>query len=197
MPSFINGPASPLALLLEANQTSRPALYWVSGSKGSGKTRWCESAVALAGERSWTISGLLSPAVRQNGKKTGIDLMDVSSGERRQLASRAGWGAREAGDLSSDTFLAGEWRFYADTLAWGNRILGQAISAEFLVIDELGPLELCLGRGLRAGLARIDGRQYRLACVTIRPSLLRFAQERWPWGRILAIDDALLVSEDG
>jgi len=35
-----------------------------------------------------SVAGILSPAVVENGIKTGIDVLDVSSNEKRHLAAR-------------------------------------------------------------------------------------------------------------
>jgi hypothetical protein len=43
------------------------------------------------------------------------------------------------------------------------------------------------GAGKTAGLALLDSRRYRLACIVVRPSLLHLAQARWPWSETMQI----------
>jgi nucleoside-triphosphatase len=161
----------------------QPALVVVTGESGAGKTRWCQQLAELAAARGWKAAGLLSPAVFENGLKTGIDLLDLSSGERRRLAARRDPAAPQ-GDFDTR-----HWSLDAETLAWGNRALEHAGPCDLLIVDELGPLELVGGAGLQAGLELLDARRYRLACAVVRPSLLAAAQGRWPHSQVVSLDD--------
>ncbi|MGB4675600.1 MAG: nucleoside-triphosphatase, partial [Aggregatilineales bacterium] len=78
-------PADLLARLL-AEPPPRVAL--VTGDSGAGKTTWCRSLVEAARQRGLRVAGLLSPPVFEQGVKTGIDLLDLTTGERRRLAAR-------------------------------------------------------------------------------------------------------------
>lgn len=187
MPLHTSTPAPPLAFLSEAYNTRAPSLFIVTGPSGSGKTKWCQSAVDYARQRHWPVAGLLAPPVMESGQKIGIDLLDLSSGQGRRLATLKG------AALNNDDFLrgdvsTGDWNFSPETLAWGNSILKKTTRADFVIVDELGPLEFRQRQGLQAGLELLDAWRYRLACVTIRPTLVGAARMRWPWARLVILD---------
>jgi nucleoside-triphosphatase THEP1 len=178
-------PASPLAFLLEAYQTHAPSLFLVTGPSGAGKTRWCRAVIDAAEAQQWAIAGLLSPAVLDGGKKVGIDLLDVRGGERRPLATRL---AQRDGDGEMG-IVTGRWSFNATTIAWGNQVLRAITARDLLIVDELGPLELRQQQGFQVALSLLDAWRYRLACVTIRPSLVGAARMRWPWSRLVVVGE--------
>jgi hypothetical protein len=46
-------------------------------------------------------------------------------------------------------------------------------------------LEFLKGKGLTAGLARIDSGRYKVACVVVRSSLLPKALQRWQAAKVI------------
>jgi len=154
-------------------------LALLTGGRGAGKSRWCEALARAGRGAGLAVAGLLSPPVLAGGEKTGIDLLDVASGERRRLAERA------RPDLPGTAGLG--WRFDPEALSFGNALLARAGTCDLLLVDELGPLEFGRGNGLTAAFALLDERHYRLAVVVVRPALVVAAQARWP--------DAALVWE--
>lgn len=148
------------------------SLALLTGGRGAGKTRWCEAFARAGREVGLAVSGLVSPAVLARGEKTGIDLLDVASGQRRRLAERA------RADLPGTEGLG--WRFDPETLALGNALLARIATCDLLLVDELGPLEFGRGSGLTAAFALLDASRYRLAVVVLRPALVAAARARWP-----------------
>src|SRR5262249_15843228 len=71
------------------------------------------------------------------------------------------------------------WLFCEETLPWGSEVLERSVPTDVLVVDELGVLEFERGEGWLSGLRAIDSRQYRFAWVSVRPSLLQNAKDRW------------------
>ncbi|HSM57016.1 MAG TPA: nucleoside-triphosphatase [Candidatus Sulfomarinibacteraceae bacterium] len=182
-------PASPLAFLLEAYSTRAPSLFLVTGPSGSGKTYWCQQVVEHARQQGWVVAGLLAPPVMEGEEKVGIELLDLSSGERRPLATRLTLAERASGEGPAGLTF-GCWRFNHDVLVWGNGVLRDIDSADLLIVDELGPLEFRQQQGLQAAFPLLDGWRYRLACVTARPSLVGAVRMRWPWSQVLVLGDA-------
>jgi nucleoside-triphosphatase THEP1 len=180
-------PASPLAFLLEAYQTRAPSLFLVTGPSGAGKTRWCHKLIAAAQEQQWAVAGLLSPAVLDGGTKVGIDLLDVRSGALRRLATRV---PQQDGNGTEAGIVTGRWSFEPATIAWGNELLRQITPRDMVIIDELGPLELRQQQGFQVALSLLDAWRYRLACVTIRPSLVGAARMRWPWSQLVVVGES-------
>lgn len=146
----------------------------LTGESGCGKTATCLAVVERLRTRGWTTAGVVSPGVWVEGEKVGIDALDLSSGEVRRLAERAG-GAREMAGPST----AG-WQFDSHTLAWCNARLAEATETDLLVADELGPLELERGEGLMQALRTVDEGQFRMGLIVVRPRLVPLAQQRWP-----------------
>ncbi|MDX1687185.1 MAG: nucleoside-triphosphatase [Candidatus Promineifilaceae bacterium] len=190
MSSHTSTPAASLAFLSEAYNTRAPSLFLITGPSGSGKTKWCQKAVEHARQHQWPVAGLLAPPVIENGQKIGIDLLDLSSSERRRLATlRADCDGHGNGGQPPEAGVStGAWNFYYDVLAWGNGVLKETTRADFVIVDELGPLEFRQRQGLQAGLELLDAWRYRLACVTIRPSLVGAVRMRWPWSRLVILD---------
>ena len=182
MPDVLITPGEFLASITAKSEEGR-TLALLTGDSYTGKTRWCFDLLRQARLLGWQVTGVLSPAVFQNGQKVGIDLMNVASGERRRLAVRRD-------DMSPDFqsppgFPTLNWRLDPGVLAWGNQILVKMDAGALLLIDELGPLELLENYGLTAGVQRIDEGGYQTACVVVRPGLLAAAQSRWPAARVI------------
>jgi nucleoside-triphosphatase THEP1 len=183
----IDSPDSLLASFASGNESGK--LIILTGHSGAGKTTWCMELVHAAGRVGISPVGLISPAVLEGGKKTGIDLRDLQSGTQRRLAVRR--------DESGRGQVAEEWLMDEETLRWGNALLGQREYCRLFILDELGPLEWIRGTGLTNGISRVAERNYGLACVVIRLSLLGQATEAWPWGRILHVPEHEAESEKG
>lgn len=148
-------------------------LGFMTGGRGAGKTRWCEALARAGRDAGLAVAGLVSPPVLAGGEKTGIDLLDVASGERRRLAERA------RTDLPGTEGLG--WRFDPETLSFGNSLLARIDTCDLLLVDELGPLEFGRGSGLTAAFELLDARRYRLAVIVVRAALVATARVRWPW----------------
>jgi len=175
-PAALDWPDSPLAQAF-APDAEMPQLFLITGLSGVGKTTWCGELVRLAQQRGLRVAGLWSPAVFADGRKVGIDMVDLHTEEQRRLACLRG---KEATAVSTI-----QWAFDEEVIAWGNHVLAHLPDNDLLVIDELGPLEFLRDEGLLAGLRVLDAGAYRVAAVVIRPSLLPEAQARWPHAQVI------------
>jgi nucleoside-triphosphatase THEP1 len=169
---------SPVDFLAEWGSARGPLLFLLTGASGAGKTTWCMDLARTAISDGWQVGGFCSPAVFEEGIKTGIDLMDLSRMTRRRLATLKAERVPVPGEVSRD------WQFDEQTLAWGNSLLHTA-ATELLILDELGPLEFEHDGGFQNAFHLLDSRRFKLACVVVRPSLLLKAQDRWPAARLL------------
>lgn len=165
-------PPAPEELLAAWTAFPEGTLALLTGGRGAGKTSWCEALARAGRDAGLAVAGLVSPPVLARGEKSGIDLLDVTSGERRRLADRA------RPDLPGTEGLG--WRFDPETLDVGNALLARVDTCDLLLVDELGPLEFGRGSGLTAAFALLDERCYRLAVVVVRPALVAVARARWP-----------------
>ncbi len=156
----------------------QPALFLVTGSRGAGKTTFCDRLVKAAREAGWQAAGLVSHAVFEGTLRTAIEAEDIRTGVARRLAVRS----------EQPTPGAKHWQFDPAALEWGNQVLAASTPCDLLVIDELGPLEFERGAGWQAGLAAVDTRQYAIALVVVRAELLGEALLRWGEANLVEID---------
>ncbi len=157
----------------------------LTGGRGAGKSTWCGTLVEQAHERGLRVAGVLSRAIFDDDSlppaervKVRIDLVDLATGVARVLAT--------PGDPVAEGHGM-RWHFHDETVVWGNQVLALAGSADLVIIDELGPLELTHGRGLTAGLALLDAQRHNAAVVIIRPELVPQAQQRWPNAHVFTV----------
>jgi iron complex transport system ATP-binding protein len=175
-PDSLKQPGGFLAKLFEERHQS-PQLLLVTGLSGAGKTTWCSKLTKLAKQSGFSVEGILSPGIFENGKKVGISVRSLITGEEQQLAKIR---EKENANLTTP-----RWSFFPDALEWANQTLKNDGPKDLLVIDELGPLEFLRGEGLTVGLMRIDTGQYQVACVVVRSSLLPKALQRWPHAKVI------------
>jgi nucleoside-triphosphatase THEP1 len=151
----------------------------LTGGRGAGKTALCQRLAFQARKAGWDTAGVFSPAVFENGVKTGIGIKDPRSGEQRLLALR----------LPPEKILPGGlgWDFDPAAFAWGNELLEHACPCDLLVVDELGPLELVRGEGWQKGIAALNSGAYRLGLAVIRPELLDTARRLWQAAEVVEV----------
>lgn len=183
MQTAINSPGSFLASFFSSDGIE-PGLKLITGPRGAGKTQTCLELSRHARSLGLHVGGLVSPAVFENGKKTGIDLIELSMGERRPLAYLRG---NAQGDIRTS-----DWQLLAQTLEWGNSVLERSANYQVLILDELGPLEFEHGVGFVAAFDLIEAKRDLPVFVTIRPSLLAAAQSRWSWAQVFDISHGVV-----
>jgi len=158
------------------------------GDSGSGKTTLLLKMIEKLKGDKLVKKGILSPAVFQDARKTGINMLDVFTGEERTFA---------APNDSGETYLSTRgWKMDPKTMEYAKTALQQATPCDILFVDELGPLEFDRGEGLIEGFPSINSRAYQLALVTIRPILLEKARALWPDAKVSIVtrdsQDALI-----
>jgi len=161
-------------------QTGRVIL--LSGGIESGKTTLCLSLSERLTEVPLVVNGVVSPAVFENGIKTGIDLRVLSSGKTLRLAQ-----LNPGSNIGLSTH---RWLFDESVITWGNEELAKSTPCDVLIVDELGPLEFERGEGLVNGFTAIESKEYKTALVVIRPSLLPEAIRRWPDATVFSVTPA-------
>jgi len=148
-----------------------PQLVLISGESGSGKTTWCKQQIAIVQQDSLEVAGLLSPAIFESGEKVGIALINLATGEKRQLA-------KLRPQLQPEAIIK-KWVMDPEVIVWANGCLEKVKTCDLLIIDELGPLEFKTKEGFQKAFSLIEEKNYRIAVVVIRPALLLMALERW------------------
>ena len=137
----------------------------VTGQVGAGKTTWCRDLIAHVRQTGGGVAGLSSPGVFVDEHKVAINLLDIANDEQRRLADRLA--------VPDDASPTRNWKFHAETLAWGDAVLRSVGICDLLVIDELGPLELLHNQGWQSALPLLKAGRYRVGCVVVRQSLLK------------------------
>jgi len=160
-------------------------IWIITGTRGAGKTTLCRRLVNAARQAGWQVSGLLSPALVEDGVKTGILVEDLRTGEQRRLAA--------VNHGQSAQLATTGWVFDPVNMVWGQTVFESACPTDLLMVDELGPLEMMRGQGWTAALQALDEGQFKLALVIIRPELLEKAQSRWQAARVVLVDNVQQV----
>jgi nucleoside-triphosphatase THEP1 len=162
----------------------RPILV-VTGPKGGGKTSLALALADLAAAGLGRLSGIASPSQRdERGRVLAVEALDLGSRESRLLATRSSdlggprLGGRDEPGLS----------FSPSTLSWACRTFLQALQgpATFLILDEVGSLELDAGGGfwpLLEALGRREGLRERACLLTVRLGLAARLLDFLPPGR--------------
>ncbi len=171
-------------------QSTNASVVVVSGWREVGKTTLCRKLVEMGRAQRLDIAGLLSPArfaaSSEAGKplvKTGIEVEDLRTGQRRLLASCL------ENELHGSQL--GPWTFDDHVMNWGSEVLKSATPCDVLVIDELGPLEFDQQRGWSIGFELIDRQDYRLAVIVIRPEYLVQLHKRWPQATEISLEESI------
>ncbi len=138
-------------------------LFLLTAPSGVGKTTALQRSVLRARQRGWQVGGVLSLAQPRGcpPHPSALWLEDLATGQRRLLAHVAA--PAEAS--------VGIWRFLEATLTWGNALLAAAADADWVVVDEIGPLEMNLAGGLREAFPLLRHGRYHTAVVAVRPAL--------------------------
>ena len=162
--------------------THNATLYIITGSRGAGKTTFCQTLVRAARAAGWQVAGLISNPVYESTRRTQIMAEDLRSGETRLLATR------KDPDQPVQGIATRNWLFDPKTIGWGNTVLNNSLPADLFVMDELGTLEFERQQGWQAGLTAIDSRRFTIALLVMRPELLGDALQRWPDSYIVEIE---------
>jgi nucleoside-triphosphatase THEP1 len=158
----------------------KPEIWMITGSRGVGKTRFCQDLGRRLRALNLSLGGVISGARMKAGHKTGIFLEVLQTGEERLL------GKNEPGEGYS--LRVGCWYFSPDVLQWGNEYLQSSAGCDVVVFDECGFLELEHGDGLQSGLRLFDDQDFKVGVVVVRLEFLSIAQDRWPEAAVINLD---------
>lgn len=138
-----------------------------TGKKHSGKTTAAAKLAQTACVEGFVVAGLLAPSTQRNGKLSGYDIIDLRSKSRASLAQRKTDGNKTEG-----------FTFIADGLKLGREALSPAAteSADIIIIDEFGPLEL-RGNGWRRDVDSLLALSNALILLVVRSELADRVQE--------------------
>ncbi len=137
----------------------------ITGPPGSGKTTFCQSYIREWQKLGYRVGGLLCTEVRRDGHRIGSDAQDLLSGQRVPMT-------RIAGCVPLKGYAVGKYIISFEGVRFGKKTLGKVLAekCDFVVIDEVGPLEL-RGDGLAEPVGDCISSVQNLAIV-VRSSML-------------------------
>lgn len=150
----------------------------ITGERGSGKSRYCAHLLEKAKFNGLKTGGFLSPAICENGIKTGFYTLDAASGEQRFCGKRVS----EGGTI-------GCWQIDSETIKWGNELLTNSCPCDILFVDELGPLEFDKHEGYTQAFETLKSGSYKTAYVVIRPACLDAFRILFPEFELITIKE--------
>lgn len=118
----------------------------LTGPNGTGKTTACWKALPGLRATGVKIAGFVSPPLLDAaGTKTGIQMVDLTTGQHHTFARVVA--SEEQADI-------GIYRLEESAIGWARSVLAAALlaNADWLVIDEIGPLELHRNAGFAFAL---------------------------------------------
>ena len=145
----------------------------VTGSAHEGKTTACWKAVSGIRAAGCQVAGFISPPLLSaGGDKVGIEMLDLATGKRQIFARVV-----ESGEPAT----VGVYRISDDAIEWAQKVLAAALlsGADWIVVDEIGPLELRQGGGFAFALQPLaDAVRIPNAIVVVREALADELAER-------------------
>jgi nucleoside-triphosphatase len=134
-----------------------PNNFLITGRPGSGKTSIIERAVALLRERGLKAGGLYCPEIREGGVRLGFEIIDLMTNEARVLAHVN----QPTGPQVS------KYRVNVENVdVMSESAIARALAeADFVVIDEIAPMEVHSEGFRRAVRAALDSPKPLLAVI--------------------------------
>ena len=142
-----------------------------TGPKHSGKTTTLTSLIYLARLKGIAVAGILAPSVYIDDKLVGFDIVDLATNQRSCLSRHDAQG----------TETVGQFVFTDQGLEFGRSALQSAATstAELIVVDEYGPLELA-HRGWRIQVDRLIAETSGIILLVVRESLAEGVAQLYP-----------------
>lgn len=134
-----------------------PNNFLVTGSPGSGKTSVIKKTVELLQGRGLKAGGIYCPEIRQGGTRVGFKIIDIMTGEERVLAHVS----------QPDGPQVSKYRVNlksVDELS-GAAVVRALEEADFVVIDEIAPMEIYSDGFKRAVQSALDSPKPLLAAI--------------------------------
>ncbi len=152
---------SPAQLLQSLSGESNTTLTIINGVAGSGKTPWVESLKALLQNEGQLVDGFISVKENMDKHHWHHNLMRIKTGEQRKMTTM---------DYNGNAKRVGKFFFLEGAFNWANSQLEDICDATWVILDEVGPLEL-EEKGLFPVMECIANHSPRHIVMTMRPSV--------------------------
>jgi nucleoside-triphosphatase THEP1 len=152
-------------------RTVNPKVIIISGGVNSGKTTLLNSLVEELRNRNFKIAGLITENFYDGSEKSGFDIIDVSSHEKRILCRKNG--------INSD-IKAGNFFFSEDGIKFGESALKniETDKCDLIILDEIGNLEL-RGQGWSNSIDNLLMTSGIQMIFVVRDNLVNKVCRRW------------------
>lgn len=153
------------------NQTTdaaRPSLILITGPVNGGKTTYAESFARGRLAEGFSVRGVFSRAAYRGTEKISYSFEEFPAG------ARALYAVRRTPDRFPDDERSGalsRWEFLEQGFRFAGEVLERSAGAEYVLVDEVGPLEL-EGGGLRGPVERLIKARIGTPVLTVRDRLL-------------------------
>jgi nucleoside-triphosphatase len=134
-----------------------PNNFLVTGRPGCGKTSVIERVADLLREKGLRAGGIYCPEIREGGVRLGFKIIDVMGGEERVLAHVNRAEGPRVGKYRVDVGAVDEFS--------GRAINRALLEADYVIIDEIAPMEIHSRGFRRAVLDALDSPKPLLAAV--------------------------------
>ena len=134
-----------------------PNNFLITGPPGSGKTSVIERAMSILRERGLRAGGIYCPEIREGSIRVGFKIIDIMTGEERILAHVNQSTGPQVSKYRVNVANVDE----LSELAINRALYG----ADFLVIDEIAPMEINSEGFKRAVIAALDSSKPVLAVI--------------------------------
>jgi nucleoside-triphosphatase THEP1 len=132
-------------------------------------------------------TGVYSPARFENGLKTGIYVVDISSQLKELMAiHQPGWDPENP---------KREWKMDPEVLKRGDAFIRMSVPTTVLIIDELGFLEFEKNSGWVSAFEILEKGDFEIAIVVVRSGLIDQAVAIWKNAQVISIKQPSQVNE--
>ncbi|MEI7499987.1 MAG: nucleoside-triphosphatase [Bacteroidota bacterium] len=200
--------------LFEKEELNRPSIIIITGEIREGKTTFTKQIVDSLKEKGLRISGFLALGIDENGKRTGFNLLDITTAPTVEpISSHSHLPADEpesrrtnikdmrlqpaksaeiqlCSNISHENRIkTGHYYFNPDGLKKGKEILSEnnINDIQLFVIDEVGPLEIN-NQGWASSIETLCKVSIIPQLWVVRKSLVKTAVRKWNTGNIWIFD---------
>ncbi|MGQ9621478.1 MAG: nucleoside-triphosphatase [Bacteroidales bacterium] len=175
--------ADDLYSTFEDEYRKKPSVVIITGEVHEGKTTFTGNVVEILKERKLTAYGFLSIAINEEGRRKGFRLLNLQTGEENELCMDTETG---------ESFRFGRYYFRKEAINKGLKLLSDLPDdCKYVVIDEIGPLELS-GGGWSSAIDHLCRKGISPQVWVVRKSVVEKAIRRWNTGDVYIFD----ISED-
>lgn len=148
----------------------RPNVVIITGERHEGKTTFTKSLVKELTDMGNSMGGFLAPGTFENNRRASFNLLSLETGVEKPLCSIH----------FSHGEQAGPFRFNKEGQQFGKALLHptHVIGKDFVVVDEVGPLEL-KGQGWAKALDQLLNLKNTKLILVVRRSLVDAVLEKW------------------